>query len=261
MNNSAIIGSTGFVGSNLTNQYSFIDYYNSSNIHTVSGKTYETIICAGIQAKKWWANENDDEDLAGINRLLDCLKTVNARQFILISTVDVYSQPLGVDENSKINSLLNHAYGKNRFIAEEFVRSQFPNYLILRLPGLFGTGIKKNVIHDLLHDHELEKINPEGVYQYYFLDNLKADIDRAVAMNLSGLNVSAEPISTSDIISHFFPNKIVGDSVPFKASYDMKSLYWKDWRSSAPGYLYDKATTLNQLGVFIAREQAFKTRR
>jgi hypothetical protein len=257
----AIIGYTGFVGSNLQTQFNYSKKYNTNNIETIRYNKYETVMCAGIQAKKWWANQNEAEDLAGINSLLDHLKTVVANRFILISTVDVYPDPSGVDESTPVDFSCNHPYGKHRFIAEEFVKSHFPNHLILRLPGLFGDGIKKNVIHDLLNDHELEKINPEGIYQYYYLDNLKADIDRALAMGISLLNISVEPLVTKDIISYFFPQKKVGFSSPFKASYDMRSLYWREWGSSAPGYLYDRATVLNQLGEFITREQAQKSGR
>jgi nucleoside-diphosphate-sugar epimerase len=257
----ALVGFNGFVGSNLLNQIDISHCFNSSNIDDICDSQFETIYCAGIQAKKWWANQNEAQDLTGINRLLECLQNVKTQKFILISTVDVYPDPAGVDEESIIDFTINHPYGKHRFMAEEFVRAHFQDYLIIRLPGLFGTGIKKNVIHDLLNDHELDKINPEGIYQYYFLDNLKADIERALKMGISLLNVSTEPIVTKDIIARFFPNKMVGPSTPFKASYDMKSLYWRDWDSSTPGYLYDKATTLDHLGVFIAREQAGKVRR
>jgi len=256
----ALIGSTGFVGSNLASQFRFDDQFNSSNISKICYQEYDLVICAGIQAKKWWANQNESEDFAGINKLLESLKKVTAKQFVLISTVDVYPNPTGVDESSFINFSSNHAYGKHRFMAEEYIRSRFTNHLILRLPGLFGAGIKKNVIHDLLNNHELEKINPEGVYQYYFLDNLKADIQLAQALGLKLLNVSAEPVATKDVVSRFFPGAKVGEASPFKVSYDMKSLYWKKWGSTALGYLYDQSTVLNQLQKFIERELAATTK-
>jgi nucleoside-diphosphate-sugar epimerase len=255
-NKTALIGSTGFVGSNLALQFRFGHQFNSSNISKISHQEYDLIICAGMQAKKWWANQNEAEDLAGINKLLECLKTVTAKQFVLISTVDVYPNPAGVNEMSFIDYSSNHAYGKHRFMAEEYIRSHFANHLILRLPGLFGTGIKKNAIHDLLNNHELEKINPAGVYQYYFLDNLKADIQRAQEMRLDLLNISVEPITTKDVVNRFFPSAKVGEASPFMASYDMKSVYWKEWGCITPGYLYDQSTVLDQLQKFIERELA-----
>jgi nucleoside-diphosphate-sugar epimerase len=255
MSSTALIGSTGFVGSNLAAQIPFDALYRSTNIAEIEGREFDTIVCAGIQAKKWWANANAEPDWVGISGLLEILKTVRVRRFILISTVDVYPDPANVDEDVPVDPQINHAYGKHRFWAEEFVRGTFPDHLILRLPGLFGDGIKKNVIHDLLNRHETEKINPAGVYQYYFLDQLAADIGRAEQLGLRLLNISAEPVCTREILARFFPETPTGPETAFHAAYDMRSKYWKDWSSTAPGYLYEKATVLTQLETFITREK------
>ncbi len=249
----ALIGHTGFVGSNLASQISFSHTYNTKNISSIRDQEFDLVVCSGIQAKKWWANQNPDEDRSGISELLGHLKTVTAKRFILISTVDVYPEPKGVTEETAIDPGANHAYGKNRFEAEEFVRERFPNHLILRLPGLFGDGIKKNVIHDLLNDHELEKINPEGVYQYYFLDQLKADITQAAELKLSILNLACQPLGTRELMDRFFPEKEVGSPSSFTASYDMQSAHWMSWGSKMPGYLYEKSQTLDQLQIFLHR--------
>jgi hypothetical protein len=251
----ALIGHTGFVGSNLARQIPFTHTYHSRNIEEIRGEHFDLVVCSGIQAKKWWANQNAEEDRRGILGLLDCLQSVTADFFILVSTVDVYPRPKDVTEQTPIDPAINHAYGKNRFEAEEFVREKFPRHLVLRLPGLFGDGIKKNVIHDLLNDHELEKINPEGVYQYYFLDQLKADILRARELRLSLLNLACEPLGTRELMSRFFPHKTVGDPSPFSASYDMRSDHWQAWNSITPGYLYSKAQTLDQLEIFLKRSR------
>lgn len=250
----ALIGHTGFVGSNLAAQFSFTDFYRSSTIGDIRGGSFDLVVCAGVQAKKWWANQNEAADWEGITSLLDELKSISAKRFVLISTVDVYPYPSGVDESSLVDPAINHPYGKHRYRVEEFVREHFASHLILRLPGLFGTGIKKNVIYDLLHDNELGKINPAGVYQYYCLDRLGTDIERALQLGLPLVNLTSEPVATKVIKDRFFPEKTIADEVPFTASYDMKSKYWEQWNSPAPGYLYDKETVLEQLGAFIARE-------
>ncbi|MDX6767771.1 MAG: hypothetical protein SFU85_13390 [Candidatus Methylacidiphilales bacterium] len=249
----ALIGHTGFVGSNLAAQGSYDAFFRSRNIEDMAGQSYDLVVCAGIQAKKWWANDHAEEDRQGIRRLLDVLATVRAGCMVLISTVDVYPQPSGVDEDSPIDPGINHAYGRNRFEAEQSIRALFPSHVVVRLPGLFGEGIKKNVIHDLLHDHELHKINPAGVYQYYSLDRIQADIDKAVAMGIPLVNFSAEPVSTREIIGRFFPDKQVGPETAFKASYDMHSKYADAWGSKRPGYLFSRGDVLGQLEVFLGR--------
>ena len=48
----ALIGHTGFVGSNLLNQQSFDDCFNSKNINEIEHKSFEQVICAGVSAVK-----------------------------------------------------------------------------------------------------------------------------------------------------------------------------------------------------------------
>jgi hypothetical protein len=42
-------------------------------------------------------------------------------------------------------------YGRNRLFLENEVRSLYPSSLIVRLPALFGLGIKKNFIYDIIN--------------------------------------------------------------------------------------------------------------
>jgi hypothetical protein len=252
----ALIGHTGFVGSNLANQHKFPALFNSTNIEEMRGGTFDSVVCAGIQAKKWWANQNPEADWTAIQKLLGVLGTVQAGRFILVSTVDVYPAPFRVTEATPITGE-NHAYGKHRYAAEEFVRERFPGSLVLRLPGLFGHGLKKNVIYDLLHNNCLEQINPEGVFQYYLLDHLWKDIEQGLATNLPLLNIATEPVKTADILHDYFPHQRarVGPSKPFTVNYDMRTEHADLWNSSAEGYLYDRQTTLREIGEFVAQHQ------
>lgn len=249
---SAIIGHTGFVGQNLDSQYRFDSKFNSRNISEIRGQSYDVVVCSGVQAKKWWANQQPEADWDGIQSLLECLQTVQADYFVLISTVDVYPNPKAVDELTHIDPSINHTYGKNRYAVEEFVRARFQNSLVVRLPGLFGDGIKKNVVHDLLNQHELEKINPLGVFQYYYLKRLWVDIEKARSHRLSLINLATEAVSTKEILHSFFPKTVVGPESPFAANYDMRSRYADLWKSGKPGYLYSHEQVLRDLAEFIA---------
>lgn len=148
---SALIGYTGFVGGNLQLQFEFDDKFNSKNISDMIGKSYDFCVCAGVKAQKWPANQNPEKDWADIQALIDILKTTKIKRFVLISTVDVYSQTEAVDEDTptKIDEL--QAYGLNRYKLEEWVKQNYRDFLIIRLPGLFGQRIKKNFIHDILN--------------------------------------------------------------------------------------------------------------
>lgn len=146
-----LIGYTGFVGGNLNNQINFDKRYNSGNINDIKGENFDIIYCAGVSAVKWFANQNPEKDLLGINSLIENLKTINAKMFVLISTIDIYPEFENINEDSIPNVEKQDAYGKNRFYLENWVKENFKNYLIVRLPALFGKGLKKNFIYDLLN--------------------------------------------------------------------------------------------------------------
>ena len=139
----ALIGYTGFVGSNLQIQMKFDDFYNSKNIQDIKDKEYDVVYCAGASAAKWIANQKPTEDLQSVCSLIDAIREVKTKRFVLISTVDVYKSIINVNEDSFIDLSNHHPYGTHRRMIETFVSERFENYNIIRLPGLFGDGLKK----------------------------------------------------------------------------------------------------------------------
>ena len=187
----SLIGYTGFIGSNLKNQYKFDDLYNSKNINEIEGKSYDLIVCAGVYSKKWYANKYGDQDLKQIKILCRHLSKTNAHQLILISTISIY------DDFIKSN------YGMNRFYLEKFLEKIFSNLTIVRLPSLFGIGFKKNSIYDLINNDVSYLPNQASKIQYYYLNNLWKDINIALRNNIQTLNICSEPILFKRIIDLF----------------------------------------------------------
>jgi hypothetical protein len=245
------LGHTGFVGSNLLGQFPFGACFNSKNIVELAGREFELIVCSAVSAVKWQANRDPEGDWRGIAPLLEVLGQTRAARFILISTVDVYPNPNGVAEDFDPSSSTNHAYGRHRLQVEQFVARQFSDHFIVRLPGLFGSGLKKNVIFDLLNDRGLEAINPASAFQYYYLARLWQDLDRAVAQGLRLLNVATEPVPTQAIVDRFFPGRAVGSQPAPLANYDFRSRHADLW-SGRDGYLYSAATVLDDLAQYLA---------
>lgn len=183
----ALIGYTGFVGKNLRDQENFEGLFNSQNIRDLLKEEWDLVICAGVYAQKWWANLYPKEDWDSIEKLLDVLKQVKTKKLVLISTVDVYDSPNGLDEKSPLEIIHLHAYGRNRLALEMILKSVFPNLSIVRLPALFGNYLKKNFLFDLYHPMPraiqqvlwlklLEKLDPEEQKKikesYTFKDNI-----------------------------------------------------------------------------------------
>ena len=245
----ALIGYTGFVGSNLKKQYDFTELYNSENINKIVGKEFDLVVCAGVNANKFWANNNAELDKKNILALVNNISKIKTKKFVLISTVDIYSQPINVDEESS-SDILNHPYGQNRLFFELWVKSNFDNHNIIRLPGLFGNGLKKNIIYDLLNDNCLYLINKKSIFQYYNLDNLWKDIVKVIEKNIPVINFATEPVPSEEIITNFFKDKQVGFAEARLTCYDFKTKYYKYWNCSN-GYLYSKDDILKDLANFI----------
>ena len=146
--NNALIGFSGFVGSTLLKQAKFESLYRSTNIQDIEGQVFDTVVCAGAPAQKWIANKEPEADLQKIEGLIAHLKKVQCKTFALISTVDLFKSPIDVDERTTIEEEGLHAYGLHRRLLEKFVESHFEKHLIVRLPGLVGPGLRKNVIFD-----------------------------------------------------------------------------------------------------------------
>ena len=147
----AIVGYTGFVGSNISKSYNFDGLYNSKNIQEAFGTNPDLLIYSGIRAEKFVANKYPGKDYDIILNAIENIKKINPKKLVIISTIDVYKTPIDVDENTEIdeNDLL--PYGKNRRKLEKWVEENFSDYLIVRLPGLFGINIKKNFIYDIVN--------------------------------------------------------------------------------------------------------------
>lgn len=177
----ALVGYTGFVGSNLYEAGEFDAVYNSKNIQEAFGTNPDLLVYAGLRAEKYLANNEPKKDLEQIRIAENNILRINPKKLVLISTIDVFKKPSGVDENSVIETDGLHAYGYNRYLLECWVRENYPDALIIRLPGLFGKNIKKNFIYDFINvipfmlkeDKylELSQKNPEIMNYYVKQDN------------------------------------------------------------------------------------------
>lgn len=147
---SALVGCTGFVGGNIAARHPFEGLYHSKNIGGAFGTRPELLVYAGLPAAKYLANTDPDGDLAVVKNAMENIRQIAPQRLVLISTVDVYAQPDGVDENIPADMDNPAAYGRNRALLEQLVRGEYPNALIVRLPGLYGAGLKKNFLYDFL---------------------------------------------------------------------------------------------------------------
>ena len=189
-----IIGK-GFVGSTLMRDWPADYVYDSKNIESIAGCEFDMLVCAGAPAEKWKANNYPEDDLASLNRLLSALADgVQARTFVLISTIDVMSHTLG------------GKYGEHRLMFENQVKHLFPHAQIVRLPALFGAGLKKNALYDLLMENALAPHVVASSYQWYPISRLRNDIGNMLMVGLGELDLFPPSIPMITIMKAFFPN-------------------------------------------------------
>lgn len=252
---SALIGYTGFVGGNLARSREFDELYNSTNIHEIAGRQFDDVYFSAAKAEKWRINQDPEGDAAHIAELETILSSFHARRLTLISTVDIYRVPIEVDESTVPVTDDLHAYGLHRLQLEDFVRRSIDNSLIVRLPGLFGPGIKKNVIFDLMNDNNVDRIHPDGEYQYYDLTRLNDDIEVAWRNGLRLVNLATEPLPTSRLASEVFGRELAVPEGVAAGRYDMRTRYADRWGRDG-GYLSSADEVVNALKSFVRIEMS-----
>lgn len=146
-----LVGYTGFVGSNLCKQEAFDLLINSKNIETAFEKNPDVLVYAGVPSEMFTANTNPHKDKQITDNAFENILKINPKKVVLISTVAVYDNTCGVDEDYPINYQQLTPYGRNRYDLEKKIESQFDNSLIVRLPAIYGNNLKKNFIYDYIN--------------------------------------------------------------------------------------------------------------
>ncbi|KDR31429.1 NAD(P)-dependent oxidoreductase [Caballeronia zhejiangensis] len=249
----ALIGFSGFVGQTLLKQRTFDSLYRSTNIDAIDGQRFDDVVCAAAPAQKWIANRDPKCDLRNIEALIAHLMTIKCGHFTLISTVDVFKAPAGVDEDTLVDETDLHAYGKNRRHLEKFVEAHFSQHLIVRLPGLVGPGLRKNVIFDFLNDNNVGMIDSRGVFQFYPMVNLAYDISIARDAGLKLVHLTAEPISVADVSKEGFGKPFEQALGNAPVTYDLRTKHSAVFGAAGP-WQYSRRETVQALRAYAQSE-------
>jgi hypothetical protein len=251
----ALVGYTGFVGGSLTRQAGFDAYFHRANVHEMRGRSFDLLVCCAAPAAKWLANRHPAEDWANLSALIEDLRQVRAGRAALISTVDVYPHPVGVDESTPIDPDSNHAYGRHRRHLESFVSGHFPSASLIRLPALFGTGLKKNLVFDLLAGRTEQFTHPDSTFQFYDLELLWSDVTSILDAGLPVVNIATEPVTARFLASTVFDVHLDDvPSCPAPVAYDVRSIHSQRWGRD-DGYLYSRGEMLERLRAFVNQER------
>lgn len=157
-----ILGGDGFVGSGYKKFFDEkqVNYrvINKSNYIKFKGKKCDILINCSTNSKKFLAEKNFklDFDLT-VNHTLNSITDFKYDKYVLISSGEVYykkSKSATYENNQiKIDKISN--YGFNKYLSEILVQKYCDKYIIFRMGGFVGEGIKKNIVYDLLNNKKL----------------------------------------------------------------------------------------------------------
>lgn len=257
----ALIGHTGFVGSNIAAAAPFDELYNTANIADIRGRDLDLLVTAAARADSHRINQDGAADRAEIDAYADLLATVRARTVVLISTVCVYPGDTTPDEDAELTEDGLTPYGRNRLHLERRLAEQFEDVRPVRLAQLYGAGMKKGIVYDLLHDHRVAHIRPQGRFQYYDLGRLWSDIQVLLEHGLPSLNVATPPLTSARVAAECFGRDIADNEPPGEES-PFAAMYTRDMRTrhdalfgGADGYLVTEQQEIAALRAFVARRR------
>ncbi len=168
-----VIGAGGFIGSAVVAEAQRRGFETTGitrqNYDQHRGMSCDLLVNANGNSKKFLARENPplDFDLS-VRSVHASLHDFKAVMHVHLSTIDVYSDvknPANNREDCVIETAKLSPYGFHKLLAEQLVRHFAPQWLVLRMGGFVGPGLRKNSIYDLLKGTPL-RVHPDSAYQY-----------------------------------------------------------------------------------------------
>jgi dTDP-4-dehydrorhamnose reductase len=179
-NNCLVLGGNGYLGSSLVKHGVHrgwdITIGTKDNFNVLKNIKWDLVINANGNSKKYLATKDPGLDFKlSVESVMASLFELKFDQYIYISSSNVYNSPFeNNDEESDIYPLLLSQYGFHKWIAEQLVKKNASNWLILRGGGFVGPNIKKNPIYDLLTGNPLF-VHPNSCFQFMSTENF-ADV-------------------------------------------------------------------------------------
>ena len=187
-----VIGANGFVGS------AFVRHLRKKQIdvRAVTRETYaamagaesDVVIDASGNSTKYLADRDPAADFErSVLHRVRTLRDFPAALHVHVSSVDVYDDlrsPETTREDSPITAEGSSHYGFHKALAEDVVRHYAPRWLIVRLAGMVGPGLRKNPVFDILSGAPL-RIHPDSRYQFAATDDVALAVWSLVEKNFA----------------------------------------------------------------------------
>lgn len=174
-----ILGGGGFVGSAFARlcaaagrEYCVIE----KNTYTqFVGQSCEVLVNAnGNSSKPLAVKEPMTEFDASVRSVRSSLVDFRFNTYVHLSSCDVYpdcTSPSTTREDAPIDPSKQSPYGFHKFLAEQCVRHAARQWIVLRMGGFVGPGMRKNAIFDICFGEKLW-LDPESELQFMPTDEL-----------------------------------------------------------------------------------------
>lgn len=174
-----ILGGNGFVGSGLVRgcrgrglEHQALD---RANYAALAGRRCDVFINANGNSWKPLARQRPLDDFdANVRNVRRSLLDFPADLYVHLSSCDVYpdcSSPEVTREDAVPDVSRQSPYGFHKFLGEQCVRHQARRWLVLRLGGMVGPGLRKNAVFDVLHGGPLW-LDPRSRLQFMHVDDV-----------------------------------------------------------------------------------------
>jgi len=206
-----ILGYNGFVGNAVYNYFKKV--YNTDVVGISKNdqpiEYLDVLInCAGT-SKKYYAEKNPNEDETACKNLIFKIYTIKCNSIIHISSIDALNT--------------NIVYGRNKLWVEDTIKGISNNWSIIRLSGLVGNNLKKNVVYDIANNNKIW-VSENSVYNYININLLPIVINKHIKTdnkNVTFNYASSKNISAKEIATIFNKNIEYGDREEFYDSIDI----------------------------------------
>lgn len=147
-----VIGGNGFIGNNLVKDFQGVSITKDSppSRHTI-------LINANGNSRKGLPEVDPlaDFDLS-VRSVLQSVTQMEYDTYVYLSSCEVYGD---LTQNTKEDTVLDvtkmSRYGLSKYLAESIVRKYCKKWLIIRLNGPIGPGMKKGPVYDILKGDKL----------------------------------------------------------------------------------------------------------
>lgn len=184
-----LIGGHGFVGSAFARLFATrslpFKIVTRDNADELAGSECDVLLNANGNSRKFMADREPLWEFdASVRSVAETIARFKPRLYVHLSTGDVYpdqSSPEITQEDQQIDVSRLSRYGLHKYLAEQLVQNTQDNWLIFRMGGFVGPGLKKNAIFDMLTNAPLW-LAPESELQFISTDR-SAEIVWSIAQS------------------------------------------------------------------------------